>query len=128
MAVAKAAMDSGVARKPIKDFEKYENELASRLDQSMNFMRAINSAIKGKAKRVVFAEGEDPETLKAAVAFKNSGLGEPILIANKEKLKETFKQIGLDENYNMKFQTLRIKKKAKNMLSFYTTSFNAKAF
>src|SRR6056300_1503718 len=56
MAVTKAAMDSGVARKPIKDFDKYENELAARLDQSMNFMRAINSKIKNKKKRVVFAE------------------------------------------------------------------------
>ena len=118
MAVAKAAMDSGVARKPIKDFEKYENELASRLDQSMNFMRAINSAIKGKKKRVVFAEGEDPETLKAAVAFKNSGLGEPILIANKEKLKETFKQIGLDENYNMEVSNSADKEKSEEYVKF----------
>ena len=118
IAVAKAAMDSGVARKPIKDFEKYENELASRLDQSMNFMRAINSAIKGKKKRVVFAEGEDPETLKAAVAFKNSGLGEPILIANKEKLKETFKQIGLDENYNMEVSNSADKEKSEEYVKF----------
>ena len=58
-AVAKAAMDSGVARKPIEDFDKYENQLAARLDQSMNFMKTINTTIKGKKKRVVFAEGED---------------------------------------------------------------------
>src|SRR5210317_1389470 len=99
MAVAKAAMDSGVAKKPIQDFDKYETQLAERLDSSMNFMKTINASIKGKNKRVVFAEGEDLENLKAAIAFKNSGLGEPILIANKDKLKESLKLIGLDENF-----------------------------
>ena len=99
MAVAKAAMDSGVAKKPIQDFDKYEAQLAERLDSSMNFMKTINASIKGKNKRVVFAEGEDLENLKAAIAFKNSGLGVPILIANKDKLKESLKLIGLDENF-----------------------------
>ncbi len=118
MAVAKAAMDSGVARKPIQDFEKYENQLAARLDQSMNFMKAINTTIKGKKKRVVFAEGEDAETLKAAVAFKNSGLGEPVLIANEEKLKETFKQIGLDENYKIEISNSSDKKRSEEYVKF----------
>lgn len=118
MAVAKAAMDSGVARKPIEDFEKYENQLAARLDQSMNFMRTINSTIKGKKKRVVFAEGEDAETLKAAVAFKNSGLGEPVLIANGEKLKETFKKIGLDENYKIEISNSADKDRSEEYVKF----------
>ncbi len=118
MAVAKAAMDSGVARRPIEDFDKYENQLASRLDQSMNFMKAINTTIKGKKKKVVFAEGEDPETLKAAVAFKNSGLGEPILIANEEKLKETFKQIGLDENYKIEISNSSDKVRSEEYVKF----------
>ena len=118
MAVAKAAMDSGVARKPIQDFEKYENQLAARLDQSMNFMKAINTTIKGKKKRVVFAEGEDAETLKAAVAFKNSGLGEPVLIANEEKKKETFKQIGLDENYKIEISNSSDKKRSEEYVKF----------
>ncbi|KFX72118.1 MAG: malic enzyme [alpha proteobacterium QL1] len=118
MAVAKAAMDSGVARKPIEDFEKYENQLAARLDQSMNFMRTINSTIKGKKKRVVFAEGEDAETLKAAVAFKNSGLGEPVLIANEEKLKETFKKIGLDENYKIEISNSADKDRSEEYVKF----------
>ena len=81
----------GVAKKPIQDFDKYEAQLAERLDSSMNFMKTINASIKGKNKRVVFAEGEDLENLKAAIAFKNSGLGEPILIANKDKFKRKLK-------------------------------------
>ncbi len=100
-AVAKAAMDSGVAQKPIKDFDTYIDELEARLDPSVGLMQGINSKIKKTKKRIVFAEGEDEESLKAAIAFKNYGLGEPILIANKEKLNESLKKIGLDENFNI---------------------------
>ena len=100
-AVAKAAMDSGVAQKPIKDFDAYIDELEARLDPSVGLMQGINSKIKKTKKRIVFAEGEDEESLKAEIAFKNYGLGEPILIANKEKLNESLKKIGLDENFNI---------------------------
>ena len=77
-AVAKAAMDSGVAKKPIKNFDNYIDELEARLDPSVGIIQGINSKIKKAKKKIVFAEGEDEENLKAAVAFKNSGLGEPI--------------------------------------------------
>ena len=100
-AVAKAAVDSGVAQKPIKDFDAYIDELEARLDPSVGLMQGINSKIKKAKKRIVFAEGEDEESLKAAIAFKNYGLGEPILIANKDKLNESLKKIGLDENFNI---------------------------
>jgi malate dehydrogenase (oxaloacetate-decarboxylating)(NADP+) len=100
-AVAKAAMDSGVARKPIDDFEVYKDDLEQRLDPTVTIMQGINTKIKKSQKRIVFAEGEDETSLKAAVAFKNYGLGEPVLIANKDKLKESLKKIGLDENYKI---------------------------
>ena len=79
-AVAEAAIKSGVARIKIKDIEKYKEDLSRRLDPSMNIMQGINSQIKKSQKRVVFAVGEDPNILKAAVAFKKSKLGIPILI------------------------------------------------
>ena len=100
-AVAEAAMKSGVARKKIENLEKYKEELASRLDPSMNIMQGINAQIKRSQKRVVFAEGEDKNILKAAVAFKNSKLGIPILIGKEERVKEQLKNIGLDENFNI---------------------------
>ena len=102
VAVAKAAMKSGVARKNINDFEVYKDQLKQRLDPSATIMQGINSHIKKTQKRVVFADGEDENTLKAAIAFKNNGLGIPILIAKKEIVKEKLKEIGLDENYNIK--------------------------
>ena len=88
-AVAKAAMDSGVAKKLIKDFELYKDQLKQRLDPSVTIMQGINSHIKKNPKRIVFADGEDENTLKAAIAFKNSKLGIPILIGKKTKIKET---------------------------------------
>jgi len=101
VAVAKAAMESGVARKKIKDLEAYKDQLRQRLDPSVTIMQGINSQIKKNKKRVVFADGEDENTLKAAVAFKNNGLGIPVLIAKKEIVKKKLKEIGLDEKYNI---------------------------
>jgi malate dehydrogenase (oxaloacetate-decarboxylating)(NADP+) len=100
-AVAKAAMDSGVAKKPIKDFELYKDQLKQRLDPSVTIMQGINSHIKKNPKRIVFADGEDENTLKAAIAFKNSKLGIPILIGKKTKIKERIKEIGYNENFDI---------------------------
>ncbi len=101
-AVAQAAMKSGVARKKILDIENYKDQLTNRLDPSMSVMQGINAQVKKKPKTVVFAEGEDENMLKAAVAFKNSRLGTPILIGNEKRVKEQLKEIGLDENYKIK--------------------------
>ena len=100
-AVAKAAMDSGVAKKPIKDFEAYRDQLKQRLDPSVTIMQGINSHIKKNQKRIVFADGEDENTLKAAIAFKNSKLGTPILIGKKNKIKERIKEIGYNKNFDI---------------------------
>ncbi len=101
-AVAEAAIKSGVARKKIVDIEAYKDQLTNRLDPSMTIMQGINAQIKKRPKTVVFAEGEDQSMLKAAVAYKNSKLGIPILIGNEKRVKEQLKEIGLDENYKIK--------------------------
>ena len=100
-AVAKAAMDSGVARKNIDDFEVYREQLKQRLSPSLTIMQGINSYIKKNQKRIVFADGEDKNTLKAAIAFKNSKLGIPILVGKKEKIKEIIKEIGYDDHFGI---------------------------
>ncbi len=100
-AVAKAAMDSGVARKTIDNFELYKDQLKQRLDPTVTIMQGINNYIKKNPKRIVFADGEDLNTLKAAIAFKNSKLGIPILIGKEEKVKEQIRKIGYDENFDI---------------------------
>ena len=64
-------------------------------------MQGINSQIKKTKKRIVFADGEDENTLKAAIAFKNSGLGTPILVAKEETIKRRLKEIGYSENLDI---------------------------
>ena len=101
VAVAKAAIKTGVARKKIKDFELYAEQLKNRLDPSVTVMQGINSLIKKKQKKVVFADGEDENNLKAAIAFKNSGLGIPILVAKEDLVKKNLKEIGYNENLDI---------------------------
>ena len=100
-AVAKAAIETGVARKKIENFDLYQEQLKQRLDPTVTIMQGINSYIKKNQKRIVFADGEDENTLKAAIAFKNSKLGIPILIGKKEKIKEQIKKIGYNENFDI---------------------------
>jgi malate dehydrogenase (oxaloacetate-decarboxylating)(NADP+) len=100
-AVAKAAIDTGVARKKIENFETYKEELKQRLDPTVTIMQGINSYIKKNHKKIVFADGEDENTLKAAIAFKNSKLGTPILIGKETKIKEQIKKIGYNENFDI---------------------------
>ena len=99
--VAKAAMESGVARKKIQDLELYKDQLANRLDPTMSLMQGINAKVRKNPKRVIFAEGEDENMLKAAIEFGRNKLGTPILIGAEKRIKEQLKNIGLDENYKI---------------------------
>jgi len=118
VAIAKAAIKSGVARKKIKDFEIYKEQLKQRLDPSVTILQGINSQIKKTQKKVVFADGEDENTLKAAIAFKNGELGIPILVGKKEKIKERLKEIGLSENFDIEIINSTDSKKRKRYANF----------
>ena len=100
-AVAEAAMNSGVARKKIEDIEIYKDQLTNRLDPTMSLMQGINAKVRKNPKRVIFAEGEDENMLKAAIEFGRNKLGKPILIGAEKRIKEQLKNIGLDENYKI---------------------------
>jgi len=94
-AVAKAAMDSGVARKPITDWDAYENELYHRLGSDDNLMRSIIAKAKQNPKRVVFAEAENLKVLKAAQIVKDEGIAIPILLGDERKINALIKENGL---------------------------------
>lgn len=95
-AVAKAAMDSGVAKKPIDDFDAYELELKTRFGivESLK-QRMINQAKMAK-KRIVFPEGEHPKIIRAAHIVREEGIAEPILIGREEKVLKQFERLGID--------------------------------
>ena len=117
-AVAQAAMDSGVSRKDIKDFEVYKEQLKQRLNPSVTIMQGINSHIKKNQKRIVFADGEDENTLKAAIAFKNSKLGIPVLVGKKENIKERIKEIGYSENFDIEIINSQDTKKREKYVNY----------
>ena len=95
--VAQAAMDTGVARKPIADMDAYRKQLAQRLDPSAGFVQNITAAVRSRpAKRIVFAEGEDIRIIRAAHAFKQQGLGVPVLCGREELIEDNMRAAGLD--------------------------------
>ena len=117
-AVAKAAIETGVARIKIDDFETYKDQLKQRLDPTVTIMQGINSYIKKKPKKVVFADGEDQNTLKAAIAFKNSKLGLPILIGKEELIKDQIKKIGYNENFDIEIVNSKDKSKREKYVKY----------
>ncbi|WP_292039994.1 MULTISPECIES: NADP-dependent malic enzyme [unclassified Brevundimonas] len=95
--VAQAAMDSGVARTPIEDMDAYRIALRQRVDPSAALMQKISSAVRmGPTKRVVFAEGEETSVIRAAWAFKQAELGEPILVGREELIRQNAAEAGFN--------------------------------
>lgn len=101
-AVAKAAMDSGVARKPIENWEAYEAELYKRLGSDDNLLRFIINKAKQNPKRVVFADAENLKVLKAAQIAKDDGIAIPILLGEERKIK------ALIEEHNLQLDDVEI--------------------
>ncbi|MCH9753614.1 MAG: NADP-dependent malic enzyme [Alphaproteobacteria bacterium] len=88
IAVAKAAIESGVARKKIKDFDIYKNELIYRLNPAANMLNIVFEKARSKSKRIIFADGEEPAVIKAAMAIYDNGTGIPVLVGREEKIFE----------------------------------------
>ncbi len=95
-AVAKAAMDSGVARRTIVDMEAYSARLSARLDPVAGWLQGIFEKVRRNPKRVVFAEGEEDQVVRAANTFLSHGLGQPILIGREERVKQAFGEAGVE--------------------------------
>ncbi|MVA96917.1 NADP-dependent malic enzyme [Nitratireductor sp. CAU 1489] len=96
VAVAKAAMESGVARRPILDLFNYARDLSARRDPIASTLQRIYDRVRRQPKRVVFAEGEEEQVMRAAVSYANQRLGTAILLGRDEQIRETAKQAGVD--------------------------------
>src|SRR5215469_3178184 len=94
-AVARAAMDTGVARRPLMDLRRYARDLSGRLDSTAGALDAIMESVRAAPRRVVFAEGEEEKVVRAAVAYRNAGYGRPVLIGREDRVKATMAQLGL---------------------------------
>uniref|UniRef100_UPI002FDB7135 phosphate acyltransferase n=1 Tax=Brevundimonas sp. TaxID=1871086 RepID=UPI002FDB7135 len=95
--VAQAAMDTGVARKPIEDMDAYRAQLRQRVDPSASLIQKISSAVRASPnKRIVFAEGEEPSVIRAAWGFKQAELGTPILVGREDLIRHNAAEAGLN--------------------------------
>jgi malate dehydrogenase (oxaloacetate-decarboxylating)(NADP+) len=95
-AVAKAAMDTGVARKPIVDMDAYRATLRSRRDPAAGVLNRVFERLRRSPKRVVFAEGEEEQVIRAAVSFVHQGLGSALLVGREERVRDTAKTAGIE--------------------------------
>ncbi len=108
-AVAKAAMDSGVARKPIVDMKEYGAHLSARRDPVAGALMTIIERVRRYPKRVVFAEGEEEQVIRAAMSFVNQELGRAILVGREERIRQTAARIGLElEDKNLEIHNARL--------------------
>ncbi|WP_375632152.1 MULTISPECIES: NADP-dependent malic enzyme [unclassified Bartonella] len=96
IAVAKAAMESGVAQKNINDLESYERDLNARRDPTSSMMRGVYNHVRQAPKQIVFAEGEEEQVMRAAVSYVHQKLGQAILVGREEQVREAAVIAGID--------------------------------
>ena len=94
-AVAKAGMDTGVARRPIIDMDAYEQGLRGRMDPTQSILRGLNARARKAQSRMIFAEGDDPRVLRAAVMYQRSGFGKALVVGRAEDVKQKLEAAGL---------------------------------
>jgi malate dehydrogenase (oxaloacetate-decarboxylating)(NADP+) len=95
-AVAKAAMDTGVARRPIVDMDAYRQQLRTRRDPIAGVLQQVFERLRRSPKRVVFAEGEEEQVIRAAASFVHQGLGTAHLVGREERVRETARNLGVE--------------------------------
>ncbi|WP_050527046.1 NADP-dependent malic enzyme [Pseudorhodobacter aquimaris] len=98
-AVAKAGMDTGVARRPIVDMNAYELALKSRMDPTASIVQGLYARARQAQARMIFAEGDDPRVLRAAVAYQRAGLGKALVVGRDADVKEKLEAAGLGDGY-----------------------------
>jgi malate dehydrogenase (oxaloacetate-decarboxylating)(NADP+) len=117
-AVAKAAMESGVARKPLPDLQRYARDLANRLDATVGALEAIAESVRQHPKRVVFAEGEEEKVIRAAIGFRNAGYGTPILVGREDRITAVANAIGIPLPDGIEIQNARISESTRRYAEF----------
>nr|WP_319947451.1 NADP-dependent malic enzyme [uncultured Shimia sp.] len=96
-AVARAGMDTGVARRPIIDVDGYQENLKSRMDPTASILRSLNARARNAQARMIFAEGDDPRVLRAAVSYQRGGFGKALVVGREADVKEKLEAAGLGD-------------------------------
>jgi malate dehydrogenase (oxaloacetate-decarboxylating)(NADP+) len=127
-AVARAAMESGVARKPLSDLRRYARGLSGRLDPTANALDSISEAVRANPRRVVFAEGEEDKVVRAAVAFRNAGYGTPVLIGREDRVCATMASLGLGQVEGIEIHNARLSQANQKYAGFLFRRLQRKGF
>ena len=98
-AVAQAGMETGAARRPIIDMEAYELTLKTRMDPTASILRSINDRARAAQARMIFAEGDDPKVLRAAVMYQRSGFGKALVVGREHDVKSKLEAAGMGEAF-----------------------------
>mgnify|MGYP002778508251 CR=1 FL=1 len=117
-AVAKAAMDSGVAKAPIADFAEYRNRLKARLNPTTAALTNIYERARANPKRMVFAEAEEEVVLRAAIQFRDFGYGEPILVGRTEKVLDQLKALAVEDPESFVIENSAVSDKKPEMVRY----------
>ena len=96
VAVARAAMDTGVARAPIVDLAGYEQRLKERLDPTASMLQQLHERVRAEPRRIVYADGEDERAVRAAAAYARGGLGEAVLLGREDAIREAMARAGVE--------------------------------
>jgi malate dehydrogenase (oxaloacetate-decarboxylating)(NADP+) len=107
-AVAKAAMESNVARRPIADMETYRHQLRSRRDPIAGVLQGVYERLRRRPRRVVFAEGEEEQVIRAAATFVHPGLGTALLVGREPRVRETAQALGIELGGNIEITNAAI--------------------
>ncbi len=127
-AVARAAMDSGVARRPIPDMAAYKVQLSARRDPIVSTLQRVYERVRRQPKRVVFAEGEEEQMIRAAVSFVNQKLGTAVLIGREETVRETAQRAGIDIRQGIEIHNARVSKRNADYADFLYARLQRKGY
>ncbi|HSG33469.1 MAG TPA: NADP-dependent malic enzyme [Sphingomonadaceae bacterium] len=117
-AVAKAAMDSGVAQRPIEDFDAYRLSLKARLNPTTSVLTQVYADAQADPKRVVFAEAEEEVVLRAAIQFKDFGYGIPVLVGRTQAVRDKLKELGVDDPDEYEIQNSAVSEHVPGMVDY----------
>ena len=117
-AVAKAAMDSGVAQKPIEDFALYRHSLKARLNPTTSVLTQVYADAQAAPKRVVFAEAEEDVVLRAAIQFKDFGYGIPVLVGRTQAIRDKLVELGVDDPDGYEIQNSAVSDHVPGMVDY----------
>jgi malate dehydrogenase (oxaloacetate-decarboxylating)(NADP+) len=127
-AVAKAAMDSGVARRPIVDADAYKQQLRTRRDPVAGVLARVYERVRRQPKRVVFAEGEEEQVIRAAMSFVHQGLGTAVLVGREDRVGATAKTAGIELHESVEIHNAALSNRTSDYASYLYERLQRKGF